>query len=57
MPGTDRLVIDFSAYVAEHTQGFDGRDWVFQAISEWLADPVGAPFFLLRVSREQGSPR
>jgi hypothetical protein len=37
----DRLGIDFSAYVAERTQEFDGQDWVLQAIHEWLADPRG----------------
>ena len=47
MSGADRPVIDFSAYVAERTRGFDGRNWVFQAIDGWLADPAGAPLFLL----------
>ena len=47
MPGADRPVIDFSAYVAERTEGFDGRDWILLAIDEWLADPAGAPLFLL----------
>jgi len=47
MSGPDRPVIDFSAYVAERTRGFDGRNWVFQAIDRWLADAAGAPLFLL----------
>ena len=47
MLGADLPVIDFFAYAAERTRGFAGRDWVFQAIGRWLADPVGAPIFLL----------
>ncbi len=39
----DRLGIDFAAYVPERNQEFDGRDWVLQAIHEWLADPRGLP--------------
>ena len=47
MRGADQPVIDFSAYVAERTQGFDGRDWILLAIDAWLADPAGPPLFLL----------
>jgi hypothetical protein len=41
-------VIDFTSYIAERTFNFTGREWVFQAINEWLADPAGARFFLLK---------
>ena len=40
-------VINFSSYTTERTLEFTGRDWVLQAIDTWLADPVGAHFFLL----------
>ena len=41
-------VIDFTSYITERTINFTGREWVFQAINEWLADPDGSRFFLLR---------
>ncbi len=40
-------VIDFTSYIAERTINFTGREWVFQAINNWLADPNGSRFFLL----------
>jgi hypothetical protein len=39
--------ISFSAYIAERTQDFTGREWVFQAIDDWLGDPQGPRVFLL----------
>ncbi|HTK08850.1 MAG TPA: ATP-binding protein [Ktedonobacteraceae bacterium] len=33
--------------LATHTTHFIGREWVFQAINDWLADTRGARFFLL----------
>jgi hypothetical protein len=32
---------------AGHVQHFTGRDWVFQAIDRWLADPHGKRVFSL----------
>src|SRR5690242_18849063 len=40
-------VIDFTSYITEQTVHFIGREWVFQAINDWLADPNGPRFFLL----------
>src|SRR5438105_3279694 len=40
-------VIDFMSYITERTINFTGREWVFQAINDWLADPDGSRFFLL----------
>jgi tetratricopeptide (TPR) repeat protein len=42
-----KLGIDFSAYIADRTTNFTGREWVFEAIQNWLADPKGERFFLL----------
>jgi len=47
------LIIDFSKYVSERTQNFTGREWVFQAINDWLADPEAPRFFL--ITGEPGS--
>src|SRR5690242_9368113 len=44
---SDRSPIDFTNYIAERTTNFVGREWVFQAINDWLADPDGSRFFLL----------
>jgi hypothetical protein len=40
-------VIDFTGYLTERTAHFTGREWVFQAINDWLADPDGSRYFLL----------
>jgi hypothetical protein len=45
-------VIDFS-YVSDRTQNFTGREWIFQAINDWLADPKAPRFFL--ITGEPGS--
>jgi hypothetical protein len=42
-----KLAIDFSNYIADCTTNFTGREWVFEAIQNWLADPKGERFFLL----------
>jgi hypothetical protein len=39
--------LDYTELVTERTQGFTGREWVFEAIDGWLADPDGARAFLL----------
>ena len=39
--------LDFSSYIAERTQDFTGREWVFAEIDQWLADPDGQPFFII----------
>jgi WD40 repeat protein len=39
--------LDFSTYIAKHTRDFTGREWVFRAINNWLADPEGSRIFLL----------
>src|ERR1700676_1132278 len=41
-------VIDFTSYIIERTTDFTGREWVFQVINDWLADPDGTRFFLLK---------
>jgi hypothetical protein len=42
-----KLGIDFSNYVTDRTENFTGREWVFEAIQNWLADTKGYRFFLL----------
>src|SRR5512136_233476 len=37
----------FAALIAERTQNFTGREWVFAALSRWLADPAAPRLFLL----------
>ncbi len=38
---------DFSAYIAQVTRDFTGRDWVFAEIDAWLAVPSAPAFFLI----------
>src|SRR5262252_7010256 len=40
-------LFDFSAYIADRTKDFTGRDWAFKEIDEWLTDPDGGAFFLI----------
>lgn len=47
MQSATKPVIDFSSYIAERTSDFTGREWVFQAINDWLAKPDGSRYFLL----------
>ena len=44
---TRRPVIDFSSYISEQGDLFTGREWVFQAIDDWLEKPTGSRYFLL----------
>jgi hypothetical protein len=39
--------IDLTEYLNERTQYFTGREWVFQAVQNWLADSDGSRYFLL----------
>jgi hypothetical protein len=39
-------MIDFSNYIAERTQAFTGRRWVFEAINAWLDDDTSRDFLL-----------
>jgi len=39
--------LDFSKYITDRTRDFTGREWVFRAIDNWLADPEGSRVFLL----------
>ena len=39
--------LDFSAYIAERTRDFTGREWLFATIDRWLADPDAPQIFLL----------
>jgi hypothetical protein len=39
--------IDFTQYISERTTTFIGREWAFQAINDWLANPDGSRCFLL----------
>ena len=38
---------DFSAYIGDRTKDFTGREWLFEQIDSWLADPKGPPFCLI----------
>ena len=37
-------MLDFSSLIANRTQHFSGRGWVFEHINQWLADPKGGQF-------------
>src|SRR5882724_775190 len=39
--------LDFSSYINERTQFFNGRDWVFEAINHWASDTALPRTFLL----------
>lgn len=39
--------LDFSAYVAERTKNFTGREWIFQVINDWLSGKDTSRNFLL----------
>ena len=45
---TRKSVIDFTSDIVERTANFTGREWVFQAINEWLTDTDGSRVFLLK---------
>ena len=40
-------VIDFSGYIVRSTADFAGREWILNAINDWLMDPSGERCFLL----------
>jgi hypothetical protein len=42
-----RPAIGFSRHIAEHTRDFTGREWVFQAVANWLGDPAGSRILLV----------
>src|SRR6266700_1397876 len=44
---TQRSVIDFANYISEQTEDFTGREWVFQAVNDWLTTPGESRFLLL----------
>jgi hypothetical protein len=46
-PIRTKPVIDFQPYVAERTQHFTGREWVFEQIDDWLGNAEGSRFFLI----------
>ena len=35
------LKLDFSAYIADRTHQFTGREWVFERVKRWLEDAEG----------------
>jgi hypothetical protein len=39
--------IDYAELIADRTRDFRGREWVFEAINEWLAGPTGSPVLML----------
>lgn len=41
-----QTTLDFTAYIANCTRDFTGREWVFAEIDEWLAGP-GAPHYFI----------
>ncbi len=45
--GTKRIFIDFDNYVKKRAKGFTEREWIFQAVNDWLVNPNGARYFLL----------
>ncbi|MDH5463644.1 MAG: hypothetical protein OEW49_04985, partial [Nitrosopumilus sp.] len=40
-------VLDFSKHIAERTEYFAGREWIFRQIDDWLADPQGSRYFII----------
>jgi hypothetical protein len=38
---------DFAPHIADLSKGFVGREWVFDEINRWLADPAGAAFLII----------
>ena len=44
---TQAIEQDIRNYIQENTRNFTGREWVFQEIDRWLADPTAARIFLL----------
>ncbi|HBY95289.1 MAG TPA: hypothetical protein DEP84_15275, partial [Chloroflexi bacterium] len=44
---TAQPLLDFAGYVTARTEDFTGREWVFQALNDWLTQPAGPRFFIL----------
>jgi len=40
-------MLDFSDYIVDRTHDFTGREWVFDEIDAWLADPQSPSFFII----------
>ncbi len=40
-------IIDYTSYVERSSRGFVGREWLFQAVNNWLADPLGTRTLLI----------
>ncbi len=47
MKNTTKPIFDFSDYIAECTQDFTGREWVFAEIDAWLATPDAPRYFII----------
>ncbi len=45
-PLTTRLRDSFASLISARTSGFSGRDWVFDAVDQWLGGSKGDPFLL-----------
>ena len=41
------MTLDFTSYLAERTDDFTGREWLFNAVAAWYADPASERCFLL----------
>jgi len=41
------VTLDFTSYLAERTEEFTGREWLFDAVAAWHADPGSERCFLL----------
>ena len=41
------MTLDFTSYLAERTDDFTGREWLFDAVAAWYADPGSERCFLL----------
>lgn len=37
----------FTRLIVDRTSNFSGREWVFEAVDDWLSQPAGSRFFLL----------
>jgi len=47
MNSMTKPIFDFSDYIAERTQDFTGREWVFAEIDAWLATPDAPRYFII----------
>jgi hypothetical protein len=46
MANAGRTTLDFTAYLAERTARFTGREWMLRAVDDWLADGAERLFLL-----------